>query len=60
MAPGGFPESFLALEDEESFRWRMDFLRSYVEREIPLLGGRLPAEVLRRFLTMLAHLQGSS
>lgn len=58
MAPGGFPESFLALEDEESFRWRMDFLRSYVEREIPLLGGRLPAEVLRRFLTMLAHLQG--
>ncbi|VCU54893.1 hypothetical protein TTHNP4_00302 (plasmid) [Thermus thermophilus] len=55
---GGFPESFLALGDEESFRWRMDFLRSYVEREIPLLGGRLPAEVLRRFLTMLAHLQG--
>lgn len=42
MAPGGFPESFLALEDEESFRWRMDFLRSYVEREIPLLGGGFP------------------
>ena len=55
---GGFPESFLALGDEESFRWRLDFLRSYVEREIPLLGGRLPAEGLRRFLTMLAHLQG--
>ena len=56
---GGFPESFLALGDEESFRWRLDFLRSYVEREIPLLGGRLPAEGLRRFLTMLAHLQGA-
>ncbi|GAB5602350.1 ATP-binding protein [Thermus sp. FJN-A] len=55
---GGFPESFLAPGERESFRWRLDFLRSYVEREIPLLGGRLPAEVLRRFLTMLAHLQG--
>lgn len=55
---GGFPESFLAPGDGVSYRWRLDFLRSYVEREIPLLGGRLPAEVLRRFLTMLAHLQG--
>jgi predicted AAA+ superfamily ATPase len=55
---GGFPESFLAPSDRDSLRWRRDFLRSYVEREIPLLGGRLPAEVLRRFLTMLAHLQG--
>jgi len=55
---GGFPESFLAPGDGASYRWRLDFLRSYVEREIPLLGGRLPGEVLRRFLTMLAHLQG--
>ena len=55
---GGFPESFLALDDRVSFRWRQDFLRAYIEREIPLTGGRLPAETLRRLLTMLAHLQG--
>lgn len=55
---GGFPESFLAPDDRTSLRWRQDFLRAYVEREIPLLGGRLPGETLRRFLTMLAHLQG--
>jgi predicted AAA+ superfamily ATPase len=55
---GGFPESFLAADDEASFRWRQDFLRTYLEREIPLLGGRLPIETLRRLLTMLAHLQG--
>uniref|UniRef100_A0A7V4E6I4 ATP-binding protein n=1 Tax=Thermus tengchongensis TaxID=1214928 RepID=A0A7V4E6I4_9DEIN len=57
---GGFPESFLAPNDEESLRWRQDFLRTYLEREIPALGGRLPAETLRRLLTMLAHLQGET
>ncbi|MEN2981140.1 MAG: ATP-binding protein [Thermus sp.] len=55
---GGFPESFLAPTEEASLRWRLDFLRAYVEREIPSLGGRLSGETLRRFLTMLAHLQG--
>jgi predicted AAA+ superfamily ATPase len=55
---GGFPESYLAPDEEASFRWRQDFLRAYVEREIPLLGGRLPVETVRRLLTMLAHLQG--
>lgn len=55
---GGFPESFLAPSDAQSLRWRQDFLRTYLEREIPALGGRLPVETLRRFLTMLAHLQG--
>ncbi|RTH34517.1 ATPase [Thermus scotoductus] len=57
---GGFPESFLAPSDAQSLRWRQDFLRTYLEREIPALGGRLPAETLRRFLTMLAHLQGET
>lgn len=57
---GGFPESFLAAGEEASLRWRQDFLRAYVEREIPLLGGRLPAEAVRRLLTMLAHLQGET
>lgn len=56
---GGFPESFLAPDDQRSSRWRQDFLRAYVEREIPLLGGRLPVETVRRLLVMLAHLQGA-
>jgi uncharacterized protein len=55
---GGFPESFVADEDISSFEWRQDFIRSYLEREIPQFGPRIPAETLRRFWTMLAHGQG--
>lgn len=55
---GGFPESFLAPDDNESVRWREDFIRTYLERDIPQLGPRIPAETLRRFWTMLAHRQG--
>ncbi len=55
---GGFPESFLASGDAESLRWRLDFIRSYLERDIPQFGPRIPAERLRRFWTMLAHHQG--
>ncbi|MBU0481132.1 MAG: ATP-binding protein [Proteobacteria bacterium] len=55
---GGFPESFLAGHDEESFEWRLDFISTYLERDIPQLGPRIPAETLRRFWTMLAHNQG--
>lgn len=55
---GGFPESFLAEEDIDSFEWRLDFIRTYLERDIPQLGPRIPAETLRRFWTMLAHNQG--
>jgi len=55
---GGFPESFLASSDARSLRWRQDFIRSYLERDIPQLGPRIPAERLRRFWTMLAHHQG--
>lgn len=56
---GGFPESLLATSDAASHRWRSDFIRSYLERDIPQLGPRIAAETLRRFWTMLAHRQAS-
>lgn len=55
---GGFPESLLASDDALSLRWRRDFIRTYLERDIPQLGPRIAAATLRRFWTMLAHLQG--
>ena len=55
---GGFPESFLADTDAASLEWRRAFIRTYLERDIPQLGPRIPAETLRRFWTMLAHVQG--
>jgi predicted AAA+ superfamily ATPase len=55
---GGFPRSFLAQDDRQSAIWRENFIRTYLERDIPLLGPRIPAETLRRFWTMLAHDQG--
>ena len=55
---GGFPESLLADSDAVSLRWRADFIRTYLERDVPQLGPRIPAETLRRLWTMLAHQQG--
>ena len=55
---GGFPESFLAASDRASLSWREDFIRTYLERDIPSFGLRIPSETLRRFWTMLAHDQG--
>ncbi len=55
---GGFPDSLLAPNDAASLRWRRDFIRTYLERDVPQLGPRIPAETLRRFWTMLAHHQG--
>src|SRR5688572_10685758 len=55
---GGFPDSYLASSDDVSGRWREDFIRTYLERDIPQLGARIAAETLRRFWTMLAHNQG--
>jgi len=55
---GGFPDSFLAVDDAISLRWRQDFIRTYLERDIPQLGPRIPAETLRRLWTMFAHHQG--
>lgn len=56
---GGFPESLLADTDTNSFEWRRDFIKTYLERDIPQLGPRIPAETLARFWTMLAHNQGT-
>lgn len=55
---GGFPDSCLARSDAASLRWRQDFIRTYVERDIPLIGGRVGPEALRRLWGMLAHQQG--
>lgn len=54
---GGFPDSFLKPSDRSSLRWRQDFIRTYLERDVPMLGPRIAAETLRRFWTMLAHHQ---
>lgn len=55
---GGYPGSYLASSDVASSRWREAYIRTFLERDIPQLGMRLPAEQLRRFWTMLAHLHG--
>lgn len=55
---GGFPDSLQARSDRASLTWREDFIRTYLERDIPALGPRIPATTLRRFWTMLAHVQG--
>jgi uncharacterized protein len=55
---GGFPDSFLAASDSSSLRWRQNFISTYLERDVPQLGPRIPAETLRRFWVMLAHSQG--
>lgn len=55
---GGFPDSYAAADDEKSHIWRQDFIRTYLERDIPQLGSSIPAATLRRFWTMLANTQG--
>lgn len=57
---GGFPESLLARNDAASLRWREQFIATYLERDIPQLGPRIPAQTLRRLWTMLAHEQGQT
>lgn len=56
---GGFPDSYLAADDAASFAWRRDFIRTYLERDVPLLGPRIPAATLERVWTMLSHAQGT-
>lgn len=56
---GGLPDSLLAASDRASSRWRSDFVRTYLERDIPALGPRVPAETMGRLWTMLAHRQGA-
>jgi uncharacterized protein len=55
---GGYPSSFLATNDQTSMRWRQELIRTLLERDLPALGLRLPAETLRRFWQMLAHYHG--
>ena len=56
---GGFPDSYLAGNDADSLAFRQNFIRTYLERDVPQLGRRIPAETLERLWTMLAHAQGS-
>jgi predicted AAA+ superfamily ATPase len=55
---GGFPRSFLAPDDELSFRWRIDFVRTFVERDLPALTPGVPTATTDRFWRMLAHVHG--
>ncbi len=55
---GGFPESYLAENDEASRLWRENFIRTYIERDLPQLGVQLPSLQIRRLLTMFSHMQG--
>jgi uncharacterized protein len=56
---GGFPDSLLAADDAQSMSWRRAFIRSYLERDVPMFAPRLPAEAIGRLWTMLAHSQGT-
>ena len=55
---GGLPNSFLASSEDDSFAWRSNFIRTFLERDIPQIGIRIPAVAMRRFWTMLAHWHG--
>jgi len=55
---GGFPLSYLAPDEDASYAWRQDFIRTFLQRDLPGMGVRVPAETLRRFWQMLGHLQG--
>ena len=55
---GSFPRSFLAEEEDDSFDWRKNYIRTFLERDIPSLGFRVPSTILNNFWKMLAHNQG--
>jgi hypothetical protein len=55
---GGFPRAFLADGDRSSYDWRMNFIQTFLERDIPQLGIRIPAHALHRFWIMVAHYHG--
>jgi len=57
---GGFPESFLSDSNEASLRWRQQFIRTFLTRDIPQLGITIPSEQLYRFWLMIAHYHGQS
>jgi predicted AAA+ superfamily ATPase len=55
---GGYPDSYLAADDEAAWIWREDFIKTYAQRDLPMLGFSLPIPQMRRFMTMCAHLSG--
>ena len=55
---GGFPDSVLAIDDDDSFSWRGDFIRTFMERDIPNLGFTIPVPVIERLWVLLAHYHG--
>jgi predicted AAA+ superfamily ATPase len=55
---GGFPRSFIATSESRSFTWREEFIRTFLEQDLPQLGIRIPSPQLHRFWTMLAHYHG--
>lgn len=55
---GGFPRSFLSVSDSASSAWIEDYIRTYLERDLPVLGIQIPAVSMRRFWMMLAHYHG--
>ena len=57
---GGFPDSYLASSDEDSYEYRRNFIRTYLERDVPQFGPRIASETLERLWMMLAHSQGQS
>jgi len=57
---GGYPRSLLNIDDESSFQWREDYIRTFLERDIPQLGFHIPANTLSRFWRMLAHCHGQT
>ena len=57
---GGFPESVLAENDQDSFDWRIDFIRTFLERDIPGLGYHIPVGVMERLWLLLAHYHGQT
>lgn len=57
---GGFPDSLLSSSDKNSLSWRIDFIKTYLERDIPQLGPRIPSASLERLWIMLAHNQGTT
>jgi uncharacterized protein len=57
---GGFPDSLLAADDRDSFDWRQDFIRTFLERDIPSLGYAIPLPVIERLWLLLAHYHGQT
>lgn len=57
---GGFPRSYLAADDEQSYLWREAYIQTFLEQDIPNLGIKIPAAQLRRFWMMLAHYHGNT